>query len=401
MGPLLASDYSQRIDADLFGELWRGIQNLLAAHPRLGFDLVRLEKMPATVGAQANPFLALSTTQHPSGAYLTPLAPTWDVFYMAKRSGSTRRRDRSKRKALEVLGAVRFVEPASELERLASVDTLMQQKAKSFARMGVGDLFARTGHAEFYRAISGTPIAHVGRLDVGEHPAPINLGLMARGRYYHLLASYTDDAKIARLGPGAAHLMEVMMHSIRHGHTLFDFTISDEPYMRDWCKGRETLYDHLSARTQVGALTVAIRGAAMPHEARHQGNSRAVECLLQCPGCRRMCLAEKRQGLTQTGERNTFGRPRARIALRPTARIDTRQEFADHTIEQVRLFQIHNMTRLGHHHQSRDRQCLFEEKARLDAAVVFIADDDQGRRGKFPNLVFEVVERRPPALKTA
>ena len=53
------------------------------------------------------------------------------------------------------------------------------------------------------------------------------------------------------------------MHSIRHGHTLFDFTISDEPYMRDWCKGRETLYDHLSARTQVGALTVAIRGAAM------------------------------------------------------------------------------------------------------------------------------------------
>ena len=40
-------------------------------------------------------------------------------------------------------------------------------------------------------------------------------------------------------------------------------TRQKEPYKRDWCEGRESLYDRLSARSQVSALTVAIRGAAM------------------------------------------------------------------------------------------------------------------------------------------
>jgi hypothetical protein len=40
-------------------------------------------------------------------------------------------------------------------------------------------------------------------------------------------------------------------------------TRQKEPYKRDWCEGGETLYHHLSAHTQVSALAVATRGAAM------------------------------------------------------------------------------------------------------------------------------------------
>ena len=256
-GPLLAPNFSQLMDRNAFAALWREIVAMLAAHPRLGFDLIRLEKMPAKIGAQHNPFLGLPATRHPSGAYCTPLAPSWDDFYTSKRSVSTRRRDRSKRKALEALGEIHFVESATESERLASIDTLMQQKAHSFERMGVGNLFARPGHADFFRAISGTGIAHVSRLDIGSHPGAINLGLMARGRYYHVLASYTDDTEIARRGPGTIHLMELMAHAVRRGCTAFDFTIGDEPYKRDWCEGCDTLYDHVSARTPMGALVAA------------------------------------------------------------------------------------------------------------------------------------------------
>lgn len=260
-GPLLAPEFSQRLRSDELESLWRDIFTMLAAHPRLGFDLVRLEKMPAAVGAQPNPFLSLSTTRNPSGAYMTPLAPTWDEFYAAKRSGSTRRRDRSKRKALEARGGVQFVESAGDADRLAAIDMLMQQKARSFERMGVANLFARRGYADFYRAVSRTEIARVSRLNVGERPAAINLGLMAGGRYYHVLASYTEDRELARLGPGSVHLMEIIANAIRRGCTIFDFTIGDESYKRDWCEGRETLYDHLSARTPAGAFVVAVRRA--------------------------------------------------------------------------------------------------------------------------------------------
>jgi len=260
-GPLLAPDFAARVSSEAFASIWQRVLQMLSE--RIGFDLVRLEKMPLSVGAQPNPMLCLPATRHPTGAYFTALSGSWEEFYTAKRSASTRRRERTKRKNLAALGELRFVEPASEQNRLATIDRLMQQKAGALARIGVSNFFQRPGYAEFYRAISGEPIAHVSRLDVGALAGAINLGLVMHGRYYHLLASYTDDPAIVRYGPGAAHLMEIMAHAIKRGCTVFDFTIGDEPYKRDWCEERQTLYDHLSARTLKGSAAVLSRSLAM------------------------------------------------------------------------------------------------------------------------------------------
>jgi CelD/BcsL family acetyltransferase involved in cellulose biosynthesis len=260
-GPLLAPEFTDRVDRARFAAVWRPLLERLAA--RTPFDMVRLEKMPERIGPQPNPMLVLATRRNASGAWLTPLAPSWEEFYAAKRSGQTRRRDRSKRKHLDAHGDVRFVEPQTPDERLDTLDMLMRQKAVSFARMGVANLFEIPGYADFFRAVSAEPIVHVSRLDVGGHPGAINLGLTMRGRYYHLLASYTEDAEIARLGPGAAHLQEIVANAIRHGCTVFDFTIGDEPYKRDWCEERQTLHDHLSARTLAGHAAVALHAGKL------------------------------------------------------------------------------------------------------------------------------------------
>lgn len=255
--PMLAPDFSARVDRAQFLAVWDEIARRLRANPRLCFDLLRLTKMPASVGTQPNPMLGLPVTVNPNGAYLTSLAGSWDDFYAAKRSSSTRRRDRTKRKRLTDLGAVQLVEPASEADMLGTLDTLMTQKAGSFARMGVANLFANPGYREFYRALATDPgsrsLVHVSRLDVGTTPAAINLGLTFRGQYYHLLASY-DDGEASRFGPGAAHLHDLMRLAIERGMRVFDFTIGDEPYKRDWCDTELTLYDHISAADWRGAL---------------------------------------------------------------------------------------------------------------------------------------------------
>ncbi len=141
-----------------------------------------------------------------------------------------------------------------------TLDTLMAQKANSFARMGVANLFAKPGHAEFYRALATDPatrpMVHVSRLDVGATPAAINLGLIWRGRYYHLLASY-DDGEVSRFGPGAAHLHDLMQSAIERGLKVFDFTIGDERYKRDWCDTELKLYDFIAAVNWRGALAAA------------------------------------------------------------------------------------------------------------------------------------------------
>jgi CelD/BcsL family acetyltransferase involved in cellulose biosynthesis len=255
--PLLAPGFTERFDRARFMAVWRDITATLQSHPRLGFDLIHLSKMPEMVGAQPNPMRHLGGTINPSGAYLTHLTGDWETFYAAKRSSSTRRRDRTKRKRLAEFGEVKLINPASGAETAGTLDTLMVQKSRSFARMGVGNLFAKPGHAEFYRAIVTDPatrhMVHVSRLDIGATPAAINLGLTYRDCYYHLLASY-DDGEVSRFGPGAAHLHDLMQHAIERGFKIFDFTIGDERYKRDWCDTELKLFDVIAAVNWRGTL---------------------------------------------------------------------------------------------------------------------------------------------------
>jgi CelD/BcsL family acetyltransferase involved in cellulose biosynthesis len=264
--PLLAATFSARIDAKHFMALWETIARCLQDNPRLHYDFINLVKMPETVGAQQNPMRYLGGTMTPSGAYLTHLTGDWETFYVAKRSSATRRRDRTKRKRLGEFGEVKFVKPASDRETLRTLDTLMAQKARSFAHMGVANLFAKPGHAEFYRALATDPatrqLVHVSRLDVGATAAAVNLGLIYRDCYYHLLASY-DDGDVSRFGPGAAHLHDLLHYAIDRGLRIFDFTIGDERYKRDWCDTELKLYDYIAPATWRGALVAMPMLAAL------------------------------------------------------------------------------------------------------------------------------------------
>lgn len=266
-GPLLAPGFAASLDAEGFMSLWKRIDLEIRKSPRLDYDVARLEKMSATVGEQANPMLFLPTSPHPSGAWVTRLGPSWNEFYGTKRSSETRQRDRSKRKRLGALGEVRFVEAEDQGAVLRALGTLMRQKSGSFARMGAVNIFEKPGYAEFYKALATEPdssgIVHVSQLKVGDEPAAVNVGLTFRGRYYHLLASHTDDQKMARFGPGATHLHEILRHAIDRGFDCFDFTIGDEKYKTDWCDDRLVLHDHVRARTARGAAAALfVKGRA-------------------------------------------------------------------------------------------------------------------------------------------
>lgn len=255
--PLLAATFSTRIDAKRFMALWENIARCLQDNPRLHYDSIILTKMPETVGAQQNPMRHLGGTINASGAYLTHLTGDWETFYTAKRSSATRRHDRSKRRRLAEFGEVKFVNPAGDSETLRTLDALMAQKARWFARMGVANLFAKPGYAEFYRALATDPatrhLVHVSRLDVGATSAAVNFGLTYRDCYYHMLASY-DDGEVSRFGPGAAHLLDLLHLAIDREFRIFDFTIGDERYKRDWCDTELKLYDFIAPATWRGAL---------------------------------------------------------------------------------------------------------------------------------------------------
>jgi len=262
--PLLAPEFAARLAGGDVRALWRDIRRLIQREPDLAHDIVELTRMPESVGGSANPLLQLPVSLNPSGAHLTCLAGTWDEFYMAKRSSATRRRDRTKLKRLSEHGEVRCVEARTAEELRQTLEILVTQKSKQFGRMGVKNLFARPGHHDFFFGLTGDPrtrhFVHVSRLDVGHTAAAVNLGLIFRGTYYHVLASY-DDGDLSRFGPGAAHLRELLQHAIAKGLDRFDFTIGDERYKLEWSDTSVALYDHVSAATLLGRPVVFVSAA--------------------------------------------------------------------------------------------------------------------------------------------
>jgi CelD/BcsL family acetyltransferase involved in cellulose biosynthesis len=260
-GPIVARDFAAQLTPARFHDLWWTIRSRLQSDPKTRFDLVELTKMPERIGTQANPMLALSAMPNPSNAYVTNLFGTWDAFYLEKRSSATRRRDRSKLKRLNEFGAVRFVTPQDQDEIARTIATLMEQKARSFARMGVSNIFARPGWSAFFADVARNPqtrdLVHVSRLDIGPNWAAINLGLVYRESYYHVLASH-DDGEPSRYGPGVAHLRELMRFAIERGLKHFDFTIGDERYKSEWSDRTVALYDHVAAASARGWVAVAV-----------------------------------------------------------------------------------------------------------------------------------------------
>jgi CelD/BcsL family acetyltransferase involved in cellulose biosynthesis len=228
--------------------------------------LIDLEKMPECVGEQRNPFIDLAVRAHPSGAYVADLGRNWEELYAARRSSSTRKRERRQLRQLADHGKVCFIDVEGRDDRTRTLKTLFEQKSRTFSRMGVDDPFLRPGHREFFLAMADDPamaeLIHVSRLAVGAQIAAASVGLKFRNCYYLIVSSY-DAGELSRFGPGRAHLHELLRHAIEQGFQRFDFTVGDEPYKRDWSDTELNLHDYLTAVTfrgwLIGAMTAQFR----------------------------------------------------------------------------------------------------------------------------------------------
>jgi CelD/BcsL family acetyltransferase involved in cellulose biosynthesis/predicted ATP-grasp superfamily ATP-dependent carboligase len=254
--PLLARDFSQRVSPECFLAAWRDLRQQMQRDPRLRHDWIELEKMPQMVGAQANPFMSLDLTANASGAHLTQLGDDWEKFYFAKRSSATRRRDRAKRRHMSEYGDIRFVTATEVADARRTLEILIDQKHRTFARRGIRDIFVRPGLREFFLDLASNPKIrhrfHISRVEVGDTWVAANFAIVFGDCYYHVLASYEDDAAVSHYGPGALHLRELLAHAIKLKLRRFDFTIGDEPYKNEWSDTSVKLYDHSAAATWRG-----------------------------------------------------------------------------------------------------------------------------------------------------
>jgi CelD/BcsL family acetyltransferase involved in cellulose biosynthesis len=253
-GPLLAPNFIEHVTPGEFSNLWEDIQAVLPS-----YDIAELMRQPAMIDGQPNPFLELDTKLNASGAHMTSLGRDFDTYYEEKRTAKAKRHFRSRRKKLEAMGETVYVHPKSAQDIEASVEKLVELKSSALRAMGANDFLAKPGYADFYKALtlkSGSEgMAHVSHMEVAGDYVAGNWGLVHKGRFYYLLASY-DGPKFGRYAPGVQALVETMKWAVGKGVETFDFTIGDERYKHEWCETTIDLHDHLSAETFKGRVAL-------------------------------------------------------------------------------------------------------------------------------------------------
>lgn len=252
--PVIRADLPGHDGAAGFETLWRRVVRL--AGPA---DVVDLHRMPATLDGVPNPMAGLSGARHTENAYSMLLPATVEALHARQ---STRRLADNRRglRRLAELGAVEIQPDHSDATGGAVILALAEQKSRRWRETGSRDLFAEPGYLAFYRALQfhDTPDARVkiASLAVGDTWVATHWGLLFRGRCYWILPAYAAGPWM-RYSCGRLLLQAVVEWSIAQGHQVFDLTVGDEAYKKDWVADPAPLYAWQTALSLRGRLWLA------------------------------------------------------------------------------------------------------------------------------------------------
>lgn len=243
-------------DAGAVGLLWRKLIERLPP-----FDVAILDKMPAEVGGLPNPLLRLGTTPYPVSGHATALSGTWEAFSSTR---LPRRQDsRRKLRKLEKLGPVAFSAARAPDEVEAYLEAMIRQKTRRFAETR-SEGFAAPGKLDYFRAGArrlGLPgPVRLFAMTVGDVIVATHWGMVAGGRFYHMMPGYEAGAWRA-FSPGKFLNDHLIGWSFEHGLEHFDFGVGDEDYKREVCDTVIPLARVVRAVTLRGRLHLAATAA--------------------------------------------------------------------------------------------------------------------------------------------
>jgi CelD/BcsL family acetyltransferase involved in cellulose biosynthesis len=256
--PVLFPD-SDAIDADAMQAIWLQICRALPA-----IDVAILDKIPATVAGQPNPFRFLGRENAPASGHLLTLAGTFET-YAAERM--PRRQDtRRKRRRLAEVGEIRLV-IATRPDDIARIyAALVRQKTRRFLETRGVDGFNTPGFRGYFATMTDRFLdggyVQLSALSVGDDIVATHWGIVAAGRFYFLLPAF-EAGEWLKFSPSRLLIEDLIAWSYAQGLKIFDFGVGDEPYKEEF---RDTVLPLLRAD-----FPRTVRGHAYAHflRARH------------------------------------------------------------------------------------------------------------------------------------
>lgn len=241
-------------DARQFARTWQRMLDALAP-----VDVVWLTRITPHINGVPNPMTALPLDRYHSAAYPLALTGDWEGFYEAHAGAKTRSTDRRKERRLAGHGDVAFAKTdggdGALLERVA--DAMLAQKQAQYREMHAPNVLAEAGYREFFRHPVASLIEngslHLSALTVGGRIATTHWGMTHHGRFYYFMPSLASG-EWAAFSPGRLLLFHLFQWCFQNGIEVFDFTVGDESYKRDWCDMEMPLRQYFKALTFKGKL---------------------------------------------------------------------------------------------------------------------------------------------------
>ncbi|WP_232630417.1 GNAT family N-acetyltransferase [Methylobacterium sp. Leaf118] len=260
--PLADPAFVEALDAASVRALWTRIAAALPPH-----DTVRLLRMPASLdppqGAAAgrvpNPLVHLPGATAAGVARSVTLPDSYATLVGSLRNqfaADTRRRWRR----LAEVGSTDFAVATDATAMRDLLVGLKRMKSRRWLETGDRDWFADPAFAGFYDAMSRMTVpegrVHGCALTVAGTIVAAHLGLVYRGRFCLLLLGW-ESGNWQRFSTGRLMIDAMMKAAIDEDHQVFDFTVGDEAYKREWADTELLLFRCESAVTMRGRLALA------------------------------------------------------------------------------------------------------------------------------------------------
>lgn len=255
--PLFPTGFIPDLQPAVFEALWRAIVRSVP-----GIDMVSLRRMPQTLegpGQPRNPMASLSGARHTENGYGARLPDSMDAFRKRLPTRMVADMRRSARR-LEEVAPVHIIAQHEPDTSAPVYEALAKQKSRRWRESGSRDLFAEPGYLDFYRTLAFEPEtgAHVSlcSLAAGGTIVATHWGACYRGRHYWILPTYAAG-EWSRYSSGRMLMAAMIEWSIEHGCEVFDLTVGEEAYKREWTDHTLPLYEWHQARTLRGRVFLA------------------------------------------------------------------------------------------------------------------------------------------------
>lgn len=219
------------------------VQKIIAATraARPDIDMVAFERLLSNFDGQPNPLLSLPSTPSPNIALAVELDGGFEAV-LGRTPGKKKKskRHRSQERKYDAVGGARRVVATTEAETDAMLDAFFAMKEQRFAAMGIADVFAPPEVRSFFRGLFASALRQ-------EEPAFVLHGLEAAGKYRAVTGSSRTgsrlicefgaiaDDDLAYISPGEFLFFDNIEEACVQGFGIYDFSVGDEPYKRQWC----------------------------------------------------------------------------------------------------------------------------------------------------------------------